>query len=66
MATEIERIENLEGKYSDLHTVVNVLAANVNNLSDEMTNEFSLDETELDTFIIPKNMGNPILGKKMR
>ena len=36
MATEIERIENLEGKYSDLHTVVNVLAANVNNLSSEL------------------------------
>ena len=36
MATADDRIENLEGKYSDLHTVVNVLAANVNNLSAEM------------------------------
>ena len=34
--TNDERIENLEGKYSDLHTVVNVLATNVNNLSAEM------------------------------
>ena len=36
MATADERIENLEGKYSDLHTVVNVLATNVNNLSAEL------------------------------
>ena len=36
MATEIERIENLEGKYSDLHTVVNVLANKVDNLANEM------------------------------
>lgn len=36
MATSEEKIESLEGKYSDLHTVVNVLAANVNNLTDEL------------------------------
>ena len=36
MATSDERIENLEGKYSDLHTIVNVLAANVNNLTSEL------------------------------
>ena len=36
MASAEEKIENLEGKYSDLHTVVNVLAANVNNLTNEL------------------------------
>lgn len=36
MATAEEKIENLEGKYSDLHTVVNVLATNVNNLTNEL------------------------------
>ena len=36
MATSDERIENLEGKYSDLHTVVNVLANKVDNLANEL------------------------------
>ena len=36
MADVEQKIENLEGKYSDLHTVVNVLAANVNNLTAEL------------------------------
>lgn len=36
MATSEERIDRLEEKYSDLHTVVNVLAVNVNNLTNEL------------------------------
>ena len=36
MATSEERIDRLEEKYSDLHTVVNVLATNVNNLTNEL------------------------------
>ena len=36
MATSEERIDRLEEKYSDLHTVVNVLANNVNNLTNEL------------------------------
>lgn len=36
MATSEERIDRLEEKYSDLHAVVNVLADNVNNLTDEL------------------------------
>ena len=35
MTTE-EKVENLTEKYSDLHTVVNVLATNVNNLTSEL------------------------------
>jgi len=35
MTTE-EKVERLEERYSDLHTVVNVLAAKVDNLADEM------------------------------
>ena len=36
MATSEERIERLEEKFSDLHTVANVLATNVNNLTNEL------------------------------
>ena len=36
MATSEERIDRLEEKYSNLHTVVNVLAVKVDNLVDEM------------------------------
>ena len=46
--TNDERIENLEGKYSDLHTVVNVLATNVNNLSAEMR-DFKQEMRDRDT-----------------
>lgn len=35
MTTE-EKVERLEERYSDLHTVVNVLAAKVDNLADEL------------------------------
>ena len=35
MATADDRISNIEGKYSDLHTVVNVLANKVDNLANE-------------------------------
>ena len=34
--TTDEKVENLTEKYSDLHTVVNVLATNVNNLTSEL------------------------------
>jgi len=36
MATTEERVDKLEEKYSDLHTVVNVLAAKIDNLVDEL------------------------------
>ena len=36
MATSEERIDSLEEKYSNLHTVVNVMANNVNNLANEL------------------------------
>ena len=36
MATPEDRITNLEEKYSNLHTVVNVLANKVDNLVDEL------------------------------
>ena len=36
MATADDRISNIEGKYSDLHTVVNVLANKVDNLANEL------------------------------
>ena len=36
MSTSEERIDRLEEKYSNLHTVVNVLANKVDNLVDEM------------------------------
>ena len=35
MATSEEHIDSLEEKYSNLHTVVNVMANNVNNLANE-------------------------------
>jgi len=36
MATTEERVDKLEEKYSDLHTVVNVLATKIDNLIDEL------------------------------
>ena len=36
MATDEESIDKLEEKYSNLHTVVNVLAVKVDNLVDEL------------------------------
>ena len=36
MATEVERIDKLEERYSNLHTVVNVLANKVDNIATEM------------------------------
>ena len=41
MSTVDERIENLEGKYSDLHTVVNVLAAKVDATNNKVDNLIS-------------------------
>ena len=34
--TTDEKVDRLEEKYSDLHTVVNVLATKIDNLADEM------------------------------
>ena len=40
--TELEeKVENLEGKYSDLHTVVNVLAAKVDATNNKVDNLIS-------------------------
>ena len=36
MATSEDRITNLEEKYSNLHTAVNVMAAKVDSLADEL------------------------------
>ena len=41
MATSEERIDNLEEKYSNLHTVVNVLAAKVDATNDKIDNFIS-------------------------
>ena len=41
MATSEERIDNLEEKYSNLHTVVNVLATKVDATNDKIDNFIS-------------------------
>ena len=50
MADVEQKIENLEGKYSDLHTVVNVLANKVDNILEELRERDKIRAEEMRDF----------------
>ena len=67
--TNDERIENLEGKYSDLHTVVNILAAKVdatNNKVDNLISEIRDRDNQRHAEITAINQQNAEIRQSIR